>query len=167
MTCLEWLRRWPEEVEGMVAINTSVGGLSKPWERMRPRAMVETLRTIARIDPVARERAVLDLTTSRHRDDLELARRQAALSRARPVRRWNIARQILAAGGFRYRGERAHVPLLVLSSAGDRMVAPVCSRAVAEAYGGRLRVHPEAGHDLSLDEPTWCVDEIEAWLGDR
>jgi hypothetical protein len=26
-----------------------------------------------------------------------------------------------------------------------------------------LRQHPSAGHDLSLDDPSWIVDQILAW----
>src|SRR5690606_19447754 len=56
MVCLEWLRSWPEDpIVGLVAINTSIGGICRPWERMRVPAMLHTLRALAERDPVARE----------------------------------------------------------------------------------------------------------------
>jgi pimeloyl-ACP methyl ester carboxylesterase len=57
-------------------------------------------------------------------------------------------------------------PVLVLHSAGDRMVAPSCSKRIAAALRARLAVHPSAGHDLTLDDPAWCAAQIDAWLGE-
>ncbi len=168
MVCIDWLRRWPADpLAGVVAINTSVGGLCRPWERLQPRALAHTLRTLAVRDPVARELAILELTTSEHRDNLELAERHAALHRARPIRRINVVRQMIAAASLRIdSGGRVatRVPVLVLESARDRMVDPRCSERLARALRATLAVHPSAGHDLTLDDPRWCAAQTRAWF---
>ncbi|HLT34653.1 MAG TPA: alpha/beta hydrolase [Enhygromyxa sp.] len=165
MVCLEWLRSWPEDpIVGLVAINTSIGGICRPWERMRVPAMLHTLRALAERDPVARELAILALTTSAHRDDRRLAERHAAIHRERPIRRLNVVRQMLAAAGFRADHRLPGAPVLLLESARDRLVDPCCSQALARALAARTELHPSAGHDLTLDDPSWCARRILAWL---
>ena len=71
-------------------------------------------------------------------------------------------RQLLAAACFRA-PDRCPVAALVLSSAGDRLVSPRCSRAIAEHWRLPHRVHPDAGHDLPLDAPDWVAAAIAEW----
>ncbi|WP_106088507.1 alpha/beta fold hydrolase [Enhygromyxa salina] len=165
MVCLDWLRRWPSDaVVGLVAINTSVGGISRPWERLRIVGLLDTLAALATRDPIARERAILALTTTGHASNDELARQHAAIYRARPIARRNVLRQSLAAARFRASSLATPTPILLLNSARDRMVAASCSRAIAAASHAQLAVHPRAGHDLTLDDPSWCVAQIAQWL---
>jgi pimeloyl-ACP methyl ester carboxylesterase len=164
MVCLDWRQRWPTDaLAGVVAINTSAGRLCRPWQRMQPPALLKTLRSLAEPNPVARELAILALTTTQHGHDTTLAERHAALHAARPIARHNVLRQMLAAARFRARAEPLAVPLLLLCSAGDRMVDPACSRILARALAGELAVHPNAGHDLPLDDPHWCVERMATW----
>ncbi|HVI02055.1 MAG TPA: alpha/beta fold hydrolase [Enhygromyxa sp.] len=168
MVCLEWLRRWPADpIVGLVAINTSAGKLSAPWERLRVPAWISTARSLLERDPVARELGILELTTSGHRGDRALAERHAAFHRERPIRRTNVVRQMIAAAGFRVDRRSSGAPVLLLNSAGDRMVDPRCSVKLARLLGAPLEVHPTAGHDLSLDDPRWCVERLHAWLSVR
>jgi pimeloyl-ACP methyl ester carboxylesterase len=57
------------------------------------------------------------------------------------------------------------VPLPILSSAGDRLVDPGCSRRLAESWRAAHHVHPDAGHDLPLDDGAWVAERIATWLG--
>lgn len=165
MVCLDWLRRWPVDgVVGLVAINTSVGGLCRPWERMQAPAMIEIVRTLAISDLVARELAILALTTTEHRRDLALAEQHASFHRDRPIQRRNVLRQLGAASRFRLAPGRTSTPTLLLHSLGDRLVDPRCAGRLAAGLGAELAVHPSAGHDLSLDDPGWCVTETQRWL---
>lgn len=165
MVCFDWRQRWPADpLVGLVAINTSIGGICRPWQRLRVPALISTLAIITRRDSVARERAILELTTSEHREDLDLAQRHAALHDARPIARANVLRQMIAAARFRAAKAPSRVPVLVLSAAGDRMVDPACSRQICAAFGAELAVHDSAGHDLTLDDPSWCAEQIAAWL---
>lgn len=168
MVCFDWRQRWPADpIAGLVAINTSIGGLCRPWQRLRARAWISTLELMVRDDAVARERAILELTTSEHRNDLELAQRHAALYDARPIARANVLRQMIAAARFRATKAPSCVPVLLLSSAADRMVDPACSQQIAAAFGAEIAVHVSAGHDLTLDDPSWCAEQIAAWLAER
>jgi pimeloyl-ACP methyl ester carboxylesterase len=165
MVAFEWRQRWPADpLRALVGINTSMGGLCRPWQRLQISALGPTLKTLTLRDAVARERAILELTTNEHRHDLALAQRHAALHDAQPIARGNVLRQMLAAARFRATPGGSPAPVLLLSSAADRMVDPVCSQRIAAAFGADLSVHPSAGHDLSLDDPSWCAEQISTWL---
>jgi len=170
MVGLTWLSRWPEDLRGLVTINTSAGGLSSPLRRLQFGGLIETLKTLAERDPVAREQRILALTTRRFGRDLELAREHAAMQARQPIARANVLRQMIAAAGFRVDPRRVpaeHPAILMLVSQGDRMVDPRCTAALAQAFAATRIVHPDAGHDLTLDDPRWCTEQIAAWLESR
>lgn len=166
MVAYEWMRRYPAEVAGAVLINTSMGGLSRPWRRLRPSAAVTLLRVAAVTDPRMREQRLFDLTSTRPDLAGVTVSAWAELARQQPVRRINVARQLLAAARYRARPFPTASPtLLLLTSRGDRLVDPGCSRALARAVpGATLHEHPTAGHDLPLDDPAWVLDTIAGWL---
>ncbi len=166
MASLAWSMRWSgDPIRGLVVINTSVGGLCKPWQRMRIAGLLRTLGALVEADPVARELAILSLTSARFGNDLALAREQALIHERRPVARRNVLRQMLAGARFRAHAPLPRpLPLLVLNGADDRLVDPICSRRIAASFAGRLEVHPRAGHDLTLDDPQWCAEKIADWM---
>jgi pimeloyl-ACP methyl ester carboxylesterase len=163
MVAYEWARRWPDEVAGLVLINTSLGGLSAPWRRLRWAALPQVIAA-AWGDPLARERRIHGFTSRQGAAKETVVAAWAALARDQPVRRGNALRQLLAAARFRAAPLPAPTRLLVLASARDGMVDPACSRAiVASLPGATLIEHATAGHDLPLDDPAWVVTEIGRW----
>ena len=42
---------------------------------------------------------------------------------------------------------------------------PRCSAALARRWSARRAVHPDGGHDLSLDDPGWLADTLADWAG--
>jgi pimeloyl-ACP methyl ester carboxylesterase len=166
MVAYEWARRHPDELRAVVVINTSLGGLSPPWRRLRLSAAATIAGIVATGDPLARERRVVGLTSGRPDLAEVTARAWAELARRHPVRRAAVLRQLLAAARYRARPLPHQVPLLVLAGGGDRLVDPACTRALAAATpGATLREHPDAGHDLPLDDPGWVSDAVVGWLG--
>jgi pimeloyl-ACP methyl ester carboxylesterase len=157
-----WTRAHPGEVAGAVLINTSVGGLARPWQRVRPAAARQILVAIATTDPLARERRIYHLTSNRPERTAITVPGWAALAQRQPVSRANVLRQLLAAARHRA-GPPSPAPTLILASTQDRLVDPACSRALAAHLGAPLQEHPTAGHDLPLDEPDWVVDRIREW----
>jgi pimeloyl-ACP methyl ester carboxylesterase len=151
MVALQWAWRHPREISGCVLVNSSLRGLALPWERLRPRAVVELARAGLCADPEARERRVLRL----------------AYARSAPVTRANVLRQLLAAARFRAPASAPPVPLLLLASTRDRLVSVRCSRAMAGAWQVPLVEHPAAGHDLALDAPHWLARQVAQWHAGR
>jgi pimeloyl-ACP methyl ester carboxylesterase len=56
--------------------------------------------------------------------------------------------------------------VLVLGSEQDRLVSVLCSKALAQQGAYELRLHPDAGHDLPLDDGPWVARQVQSWLGD-
>ena len=163
MVAHAWLGAYPGEVAGAVLINSSLGGASPPWRRMRPGGAVGAVAAALARRGLARERALYELTSGRPERAAEVLPGWVQIGERRPVRAVTGARQLLAALRYRPRSLAAPRPVLVLASAGDRLVHPGCSEALARALGAPLRVHPTAGHDLPLDDPAWVVEAVRSW----
>lgn len=168
MVAVAWSSAHPEEIESCVLVNTSLRPISPFHHRLRPVAYPLLLRlALGSPHPRAAEQAVLDLT-SRHTE-----RTGAVLDdwstwrRSHPVSRANGLRQLGAAIRFRAPATKPGVPLLLLNGAGDRLVDPRCSQALAALWQVPLRVHPSAGHDLPLDDADWVVQQISDWERQR
>jgi len=162
MVALAWASRYPEECECMVLLSTSLRPFSPVYERLRPPAWLVLLKMLFAGVP-ARERSILKLTSARAREKADLLPDWLAWARQFPVSRRNAIRQLLAAARFRA-DHKPCVPLLVLAGLGDQMVSPRCSQRLAQAWGVDIVLHPDAGHDLPLDDVDWVVLAIKTWL---
>ncbi|MFN3713187.1 MAG: alpha/beta fold hydrolase [Alcanivoracaceae bacterium] len=168
MTAISWISDYPGEVAAAALMNSSVARFNPFWQRLRPsnyrRILSDGLLTR---DPLRRERAILGMSTNLldppRRE--EIARRWVDYAQSAPVSRRNALRQLLAASRFRAPVRLPALPVLVINGAGDRLVDPGCSRAMAKGWGLPIRVHPEAGHDLTLDDADWVADCLRDWVG--
>jgi pimeloyl-ACP methyl ester carboxylesterase len=166
MLALEWLRQQPEEIAGAVLINTSLKKLNPLHQRLSWRAWPELLAIALRRDDRARERAILALTSQRPIDAWRVEAHALAYQR-HPISHANLLRQLWAAASYCPPLALPPVPVLLLNSLGDRMVAPACSQALAQHFGLPLKTHPWAGHDLPLDDPAWTIQAVADWLDER
>jgi pimeloyl-ACP methyl ester carboxylesterase len=163
MAAADWVHRFPEDFARVVMINSSSGGLSPPYHRLRFQNLPKLLKSVSSRDLVSRELGILALTTSTHGDNRTLAEEWAGyLAEARPNGRVALA-QIVAALRFRA-PERLPIPALVLASKGDRFTDPSCSEKLARHWGAEIRLHPSAGHDLPLDDPEWVATQVANWV---
>ena len=161
MVALAWAQAHAEELAAGVLINTSLRGVS-PWtQRLRPAGLARLPALLLGRDDAAREAAILRLTSRRV---AEVPAHWLALRRARPVSRRNALRQLLAAAGFQAPASAPAIPLLLLAARGDALVDARCSQALAARWGLPLALHPDAGHDLPLDDEGWVVERIAQWL---
>lgn len=163
MVALHWMQRWPADFASCVLVNTSVKGLSPFHHRLRPANYARIARMMLTRDPAFVERSILAMTSHNRARFAELAAEWVRIRGERPVGPANAVRQLLAASRFRPPRAKPPVPTLVLNGAGDQLVNPACSRALAEHWGLPLRVHPQAGHDLTLDAPDWVLEQLREW----
>jgi pimeloyl-ACP methyl ester carboxylesterase len=165
MVAIEWARTGGEqEVAGCVLINTSARPFSPLHHRLRPHNYAALLR-IALLPQSAHaiEKMVLHMTSRRaaqHGDALVQA--WAQVRAQRPVSAANALRQLWAAARYRAPREAPLERMLLLASRADGLVCCRCSVAIASAWGRHLAVHPDAGHDLPLDDPAWVVRQVQA-----
>jgi pimeloyl-ACP methyl ester carboxylesterase len=164
MVGIEWMERYPEEIEHGVLINTSLRGLSRFTERLRRENYLDILKGLLLRSSLEREELILELTSNLRSDRGELVRKWASYAEAQPVSRMNALRQIFAAATYRAPAARPHEHVLLLQSLGDHLVDPVCTTRIAECWRWPLVTHPTAGHDLTLDDPDWVIAQVRRWL---
>lgn len=163
MVASAWARRFSDEIEWLVLVNTSMRPYSHFYERLRPAAWPALLRAASHWRGGDRgniAETMIHARTCARRDtlaaDLDAWR---AIRASAGVSRANALRQLLAAARYTVRG-LPRCPVLVLSSRADRLVDPACSTRLARAWGATHREHPWAGHDLPHDYPQWLVDAV-------
>jgi len=165
MVATGWAQRYPEEIERLVLINTSMRPFSAMSERLRPEAWPALTRVAASwADPVKCETIVHDLTCNRLDTQSADLAAWAAIRQSARVSAANGLRQLWAAARFRADSHAPACPTLLLSSKADRLVHPVCSTRIAARWGAVHAVHAWAGHDLPHDDPVWTSKAIAEWL---
>jgi len=152
----------PVSVSHLVMINAS-SRLSQPFDRLLPSALGVLLRAARISDDVEREQLIHSLVTNGEPEQvLAWAERAAQLPRRGGPQLGQAVRQLVAA--LQFKARRVPQPTLVLSAQGDRMVAPGCSRRLANHLGAAHESHPTAGHDLPLEDPQWVIERMKRWL---
>lgn len=167
MTAISWLSDYPSDVARAVVINTSAARFSPVFQRLRPHNYLAIVSGLFSSDRLKRERIILGITVNlrSEADIAAVAQRWAGYAADAGVSRMNSLRQLWAAARFKAPASLpASVPVLVLNGGGDRLVDPRCSQSLAIGWGLRLQVHPRAGHDLTLDDGDWALQQIQGWI---
>lgn len=165
MVAVAWAARYPEEIGGCVLINTSLRPLNPFHRRLKPGNYPTLLgmalpgRTAA-----AQEESVLRLTSRRAEATAHILRAWTAYRTERPVSRRNALRQLLAAARYSAPRRKPATRLLLLASAGDALVDSRCTLEIAHCWQSAVAVHPDAGHDLPLDDGPWVASQVRDWL---
>lgn len=163
MCATEWAHLYPDELSGVVLINTSASNLAKFTDRLSLRAMGDFLNLIGTQDKFERELRILRLTTRFHKTDEEVAKEWASYA--------PDLNELLKVGfpqlwiASRYKApESLKTSALILSSAKDELANPLCSAALAQRFGVPNHVHLGAGHDVILDDPEWVIKKLMSWV---
>ena len=165
MVAVEWATAYPQEILPSVLINTSLRPFSPFYHRLRPRNY-PSLLTLATLHGNAEkaERAILRMTSTRRDPQSDVIDAWVSTRMQNPVTRLNALRQLIAAARYRAPTRQPDVPLLVLAAAQDGLVNPQCSQQLAHRWRAAHAVHPDAGHDLPLDDGAWVARQVREWL---
>ena len=164
MVAVDWMRLDPDAIAGCVLINTSLRPFSPWYRRLRPANHAALLRVaLLSRDDAERERTILRLTSAHADDHAAVLDEWIRVRRARPVSRVNALRQLLAAARYCAPIQPPATPTLVLASERDTLVDVRCSRELARRWQAEIALHPDAGHDLPLDDGAWVVDQVAQW----
>jgi len=164
MVAIAWATQNPEDISSCVLINTSLCSLSPFHYRLRPHNYLKLASLLlARGGPHFRESVILQITSNRPISPQKLAE-WSGYARENPVSSRNALRQLLAAVRFQPPSARPLPPVLVLSSAQDRLVDSRCSQTLAAHWNSAFAEHPSAGHDLPLDDAPWVAEQINSWI---
>lgn len=158
MIALKWAELYPEQVESVSTINCSLSQCSPFYHRLSPKLYGKILRTLFSKGVFQKEQVILNITSNKRENFDKHLERFAEFSKKHPIKRKNFFRQLLLANNIRINEFR--VPLKVICSEGDRLCSNECSKAIAQKFNGHLIVHPNAGHDLPIDEPEWLAGQF-------
>lgn len=165
MVAMAWSARYAEDIRACVLINTSVRSFSPFYRRLRAMRYPELLRLgLRRRNIRARERTILRLTSRFGDARADVLESWIGYAQECPTTGGNVLRQLVAAARYRAPAHRPEFPILLLASAGDHLVDPVCSHHLAERWQAPLAIHPHAGHDLPLDDGPWVTRQVRDWL---
>lgn len=165
MVALDWVQRYPKDIVSCVFMNSSVQTLSPFYERLRWQAYKDLAKILMTSRPRDRESLILNLVSNSEEARQKALPVWSRLATERAISFTNMYRQLKSAARFFPKLEPLHVPAIVFSSLGDRMVEPACSQAVAKQWNLPIIHHPWAGHDLSLDDPEWVLNSLKNWPG--
>jgi len=165
MVAVEWASKYPQEIASCVLINTSMRPYSPFYRRLRWQNYPALLRQLLLGDQASQEALILRLTSFKYgAGNAALVEQWLAYQRQYPVSRRNALRQLLSAARFRAPGSKPVMPVLILAGSRDRLVDPGCSQRLARAWQTAHESHPDAGHDLPLDQPHWVAHTVAHWL---
>ncbi len=166
MVAVAWNALYPNDLEKLVLMNTSLAPYNPFYQRLRPQNYPKLLRFLLHGSPAQRERLILELTSngSQPMKTENTLEQWLAYAQQYPIARSNILRQLFAAISYRAPITAPTVPTLLLAGQQDRLVNVQCSLTLACHWHCPIKIHPSAGHDLPLDEPDWLIREIQDWL---
>lgn len=159
MVATALLNTYPEDATGVVLANSSYANLSPFYHRLQLDACRHLYKAVTATSLRERESAILEMVSNRA-DRQNYIDSWTEIAQKRPVNALNFTKQLVAAGRYKLSYEKPQIPILVLSSAQDRMVAPECSKKLSEFWNLPLEVHPTAGHELFLDDAHWVIEKI-------
>ena len=165
MVATNWAQYHPAEVERLALINTSMRPFGSLTQRLQPGNWPQLALLAARwADADYAEETIHRLTCNQSAThDADIAA-WLGLRKSAPVSPTNAARQLAAAATYACAVPAPRCPALVLSSAGDRLVNPVCSTRLATAWQTAHAQHPWAGHDLPHDDGEWVCSQLDSWI---
>lgn len=164
MVAAEWAHRHPAELWGCVLLNTSLRPFSPFYRRLRWHNYPAIFRLAWSSDMSVREREILRLTSNRPDATERVLNDWIMYQREYPVSRRNALTQLAAAALYCAPKKKPSVRTLILASASDRLVNHDCSRQLAQAWESDFALHPDAGHDLPLDDGNWIITQVRQWL---
>lgn len=162
MVALNWAAQ-DTRIKQLVLINSS-SRLSVFTKRLKWIPVLSMFSTFMfKASAEERERKVLAMVSNNARAANSVMPLWAEVARRRPVSLMQILRQMIlgALSSLPKPNQIANCSLQVFASSKDRLVSADYSRKLADYYRCSLVTHPEAGHDLSLDDPDWLLGQLQ------
>jgi pimeloyl-ACP methyl ester carboxylesterase len=189
MIALDWAKRYPEEILSLTLINSSAANLTPWYSRINLRTLQKLfIRLLTQRHPQKIEYSILKATSNQFISFSKIGISNPIVSNnmnVRPSKKYplniiitlnnwtqyrhqqststiNLIRQLLAAARFKVSTLTKIVPL-ILTSKNDKLVSTLASLDLHKQLGGELSTHPDAGHDLPLDDAYWVIAQIQQY----
>jgi len=165
MSAYAWSCRFPEDFLKVVLINPSFKGLNPWYQRLRPQTLPRLLSSVLSVSESLSEKKILEVVSNVPMIREKSLEAWTQIRKKRKMSVENIFRQLFVASQIKMDPNLSlKHPLLILGSAQDRMVDIECSKKLSKIMGAPLKLHPDAGHDLTLDDPYWVVEQLKLWI---
>src|ERR1035438_7760029 len=115
MVAVAWSELYPDELEKMVLINTSLAPYNTFYNRLRPANYPALIRSLLYGSAAQRESLILRLTSNQGSTRLAILEQWVNYAREYPITRANILRQLQAALCYRAATKTPPVPVLLLA----------------------------------------------------
>lgn len=163
MVAYEWAHNYPQEISAQALMNTSFS-LSPFYKRLCWKVYPRFF--LGQLQPNRKKQVetLLPIISSQTHFSNQLISERVKILENRPVSTYNRFRQLMAAAFYKGGKTPPSVPTLILSSKGDRLCNPCCSQAIASEWNVDNIVHPTGGHDLTLDDEEWVINEVKKWM---
>ncbi len=157
MIALDWLVHHPDEVESAFIMNTSLGDTGPFYKRLNYINYPKIAKSFFS-DLETREKMILEMTSNNLKEHAAVLPEYIALARQFPVERINFVRQLIVAGKTRYNPAlERYKKLNFVVSTNDRLVHSENTLNLSQRLNLAPKIHPWAGHDLTLDDPDFMV----------
>ena len=165
MVALEWAARYPLRVSHVVLVNSSAKD-ETPWHHRLQGGAVKVLSQVFALKSEReREEKILRLVSRTADQQNEVLQLWVRIAKERSFSRATFLRHLWVANRFKLPSfKMARPKILCLAGMGDAMVDPSCSQKLSVALNADVHFHPWAGHELTLDDPTWVLTHIQEWV---
>jgi pimeloyl-ACP methyl ester carboxylesterase len=165
MIAVDWMRRFPNEINQAFLINTSAANFSFPLKRFQIQSFIKNLfiENLTREELKKQEyieKRILSVSSNNEQRSQEFLSQLADYSEAHPVSLKNTFRQLVAAMCFSF-PPMSPGNIVLFASQKDRLVSAECSKRIAKVWQVPIDVNLSAGHDLPLDDPHWLTLKIK------
>jgi len=164
MMARQWMEMYPDDFKKCILMNTSFRGICPVHKRLRPQSMKTFVKLALTRDRDMVEKGILEMVSNRRDKHPPILKNWIRYQQERPVSHRSFINQLTAALTFNPPKSPPKPPLLILAGKKDRLCHYSCSEKIHHLWGGRLEMHPEAGHDLAIDAPEWTVEKIQSFL---
>lgn len=159
MISLKWLELYPDEINYVFAINSSLNDLSKMSQRFNMKLYPKMISMLLSKDHQKQQRFILELSSNDpiNYDKYEKSFTDFAIKH--PVKFKNFINQLLLAREVKINKVNPNKATIIYAYH-DRLVDKSCSLAIAKKFNLLVLEHKTAGHDLPLDDPKWLLEKI-------
>jgi pimeloyl-ACP methyl ester carboxylesterase len=165
MVALEWAAAHPKQVDRVVLVNSSVQGVVRWHQRLQLPAIKQLAEIFTIASEREREEKILRLVSRVPERHTEALQNWVRIAKERTPNRLTIISQLWAANRTQLPSFSQNKPhILCLAGLGDSLVDPSCTKELAKAINAPVCFHPWAGHEITLDDPTWVLDQVQKWL---
>lgn len=155
----------PDKYKSLIMVNSSHPKLSPSHQRIKPFAALMILLAKLVSKGLA-ERVILFFTLNCKQRRASLRDESIRIAKNRPWSLIQALNQLLLAKNCKkeMKQNTSNKNILVLASKKDKLVPYQNSIRIAEHYNATLVVNDSAGHDISSDDASWLINEVEKFI---